>query len=42
MVMKVSVGMRGAGRASGATEYRNHIDIRLTSKDYRLIQELDD
>ncbi|MEB4630255.1 hypothetical protein [Burkholderia contaminans] len=42
MVMKVSVGMRGAGRASGATEYRNRIDIRLTSKDYRLIQELDD
>ncbi|HIE1298241.1 MULTISPECIES: hypothetical protein [Burkholderia] len=42
MVMKVSVGLRGAGRASGATEYRNRIDIRLTSKDYRLIQELDD
>ncbi|WP_256217865.1 hypothetical protein [Burkholderia contaminans] len=42
MVMKVSVGLRGAGRASGATEYRNRIDIRITSKDYRLIQELDD
>ncbi|HHX4052869.1 MAG: hypothetical protein ACN6QT_04150 [Burkholderia contaminans] len=42
MVMKVSVGVRGAGCVSGATEYRNRIDIRLTSKDYRLIQELDD
>ncbi|WP_302479452.1 hypothetical protein [Burkholderia lata] len=40
--MKVSVGVRGAGRASGATEYRNRINMRLTSKDYRLIQELDD
>ncbi|WP_275691239.1 MULTISPECIES: hypothetical protein [unclassified Burkholderia] len=42
MVMKVSVVVRGAGSASGATEYRNRIDMRLTSKDYRLIQELDD
>ncbi|WP_265341773.1 hypothetical protein [Burkholderia pyrrocinia] len=40
--MKVSVVVRGVGRASGATEYRNRIDIGLTSKDYRLIQDLDD
>ncbi|MDN7514174.1 MULTISPECIES: hypothetical protein [Burkholderia] len=40
--MKVPVVVRGAGRASGATEYRNRIDIGLTSKGYRLIQELDD
>ncbi|WP_260428157.1 hypothetical protein [Burkholderia sp. Bp9031] len=40
--MKVSVVVRGAGRASGATEYRNRIDMRLTSKDYRLIQDLND
>ncbi|MCR4468791.1 hypothetical protein [Burkholderia sp. SCN-KJ] len=40
--MKVSVGVRGAGRASGATEYRNRIDIGLTSRRYRLIQDLND
>ncbi|WP_279612066.1 hypothetical protein [Burkholderia metallica] len=40
--MKISVGGRGAGRASGGTEYRNRIDMRLTSKAYRLIQQLDD
>ncbi|WP_279613173.1 MULTISPECIES: hypothetical protein [Burkholderia] len=40
--MKASVGVRGAGRASAATEYGNHIDIGLPSRDYRLIQDLND